>query len=144
MLFNTVERNVHCDEVTTRVDAGVGAGKIRLWTSDGGTLLAELPMDATNAFTASGAQGSLGIGSQPATTGLAWLNAPLSVTDPTPVAGGVCGFVEFTDSDNNRRWAATPGLIGSGAGLELSTLTIDTGVAVTASNGQINFPAGAL
>ena len=143
MLFNTVERNNYCDHIVDRVDAGSGAGKIRLFVSDGGTLLAELPF-STTAFSASGAQGTEGGTAQPATVGKAWVNTPADVKDETPAANGTVGYATVTDSDDTIRWSCTPGVTGSGAPIELNTLSVQTTVAVTCTNGSITCPAGSL
>ena len=145
MRLPTAERNAGADFWLGRINAGAAAGSIRVYTNDTRTtLLATLPLNDPG-HTAAGVQGNAGIGTQPATPGVAWLDiTSAAVEDPTPGNAGTAGFCDIIDSNANVRQEGSPGLIGSGSFVELSSLSIQTTVPVVATNGAITVPAGSL
>lgn len=119
-------RNAHLDDIRTRIDAGAGAGLLRVYD-----------------------------GSRPATGGTATtLLAELTFTDPCApsAASGVLTFSTITaDSSANASGTATwcrmvdstgafvaDGSVGtSGADYNLSTVTITSGVAVSCTSATL-------
>ena len=132
--LSTALRNARCDLVADSLDAGAGAGKIRIYsgTQPAGpdtaigaqVLLAELAC-ADPAFGASAA-------------GTATLDATPVLTT-TGLAAGTATWFRALDSNNV---AAMDGSAGtSGTDLILNTTTISVGVTVEATAGTITDPA---
>jgi hypothetical protein len=97
---------------------------------DGGSvLLGTLPLGAT-AFTAGGAQGDAGAGTQPATAGVAWSKA---ITDDSDAdATGTAAFFRGVTSGGT---AVIQGLCGtSGSDMNLNSLSIVQHAAISISN----------
>ena len=145
MRLPAAEANANVDFQTARVDAGAGAGKIRIYDDTSRTtLLAELPLNDP-AYTAGGVQGGGGAGLQPATPGRAWLDVTTAaVEDATPAATGTAAFADVVDSDNNIRQEGNVGLTSSGEFVELNSLSIQTTVPVQCTNGYLQTSLGAL
>jgi hypothetical protein len=123
--INTSVRNAMVDAVKALIDAGSGAGKIRIYTGSqpatvataaSGTLLADIPF-ADPSFGATG-------------TGTA-------AADVTPVltatAGnsGAAGWFRILDSDNNSLIDGTVTATGGGGDLTLATTTVTSGLSVS-------------
>ena len=128
----TSARNAAADAIVDLVDAGAGAGTLRIYTgaqpatpntAASGTLLATV----TLADPAYGA----------AATGVVTLTDPGAVTG---VADGTAGWFRVYDSNSN---AVFDGACGtSGAELNLNTTTISTGVTVDITGGTLTMPVG--
>ncbi|HEU4751522.1 MAG TPA: hypothetical protein VFU47_00340 [Armatimonadota bacterium] len=134
LTISTTARNAACDAVVDLVDAGSGAGKLRIYdgTRPAGpgtavstqTLLCEVELDDP-AFGDS------------ATGAAALAGTPLSGTG---VADGTASWFRVVDSDDN---AVVDGSAGtSSADLILSTTTISVGLTVQITSGSITMPAG--
>ena len=130
--ISTSARNAAADAIADLVDAGTGAGTLRIYTGTQpatpntavtGTLLATVTL-VDPAFGA-------------ASTGVVTLADPGSVTG---AADGTAGWFRVYDSDSN---AVFDGACGtSGAELNLNTTTISTGVTVDITGGTLTMPGG--
>jgi len=85
-VLGTTARNAAANGIVDLVDAGAGAGVLRLKTSSGGTTLVDIALNDP-AFDAS-ASGAAALDVSPAVSGVA-------------SATGVCAYYEFRDSDGN-------------------------------------------
>lgn len=133
LTISSTARNAACDAVVDLVDAGSGAGKLRIY--DGSrpagpgtavstqTLLAEVTL-SDPAFGA-------------ASSGAAALqDTPLEATG---VADGTASWFRVVDSDDT---AIVDGSVGtSSADLILNTTTISVGLAISITSGSITMPA---
>lgn len=133
--ISTTARNAACDAVVDLVDAGAGAGKLRIYTGTqpatadtaaSGTLLA----DATLIDPAFGA----------AATGTATLADPAAVTGSS---AGTAGWFRVLDSNNNTVFDGSVTATGGGGDLQLSNTSIAVGQTVDISaGGTVTMPAG--
>jgi hypothetical protein len=131
----TATRNAACDAMVDLVDAGAGAGTVKVYTGSqpanpntaaSGTLLATF----TLADPAYGA----------AATGTATLSGtPISTTG---VAAGDAGWFRVADSAGNAVFDGVVTVTGGGGQLELNTVTISNGVTVTITSGSFTMPLG--
>lgn len=130
----TAVRNAACDAIVDRVDAGAGAGMIRVYTASRpasandaatGTLLATVTL-ADPAFGA-------------AATGVAALTDPAAVTG---VAAGTAAWFRMLDSDAVTVLDGSVTATGGGGDLTLATTTISVGLSVDITGGTITMPAG--
>lgn len=130
--ITTGSRNAACDAIVDRLDAGAGAGKLRVYTGTqpasandavSGTLLAEFTL-SDPAFGASA-------------TGTATAAA---ISDTTGLAAGTAGWFRAVDSDGNGQWDGSVGT--SGQDLNLNTTTISIGVTVSVSSWTVTMPSG--
>jgi hypothetical protein len=128
-------RNAQADAVTARVDAGAAAGRLRIYTGSkpatpetaaSGTLLADIALNDP-------AFGS-------AASGVATLDVTPEPTDASANATGTAGYARFTDSDGNGALDCSVGT--SGAEVNLNTLSVVSGVAVTVTSCTYTVPAG--
>lgn len=128
-------RNAQADAVTTRVDAGAAAGRLRIYTGSkpagpdtaaSGTLLADIALNDP-------AFGS-------ASSGVATLDVTPEPTDASANATGTAGYARFTDSDGNGVLDCSVGT--SGAEVNLNTLSVVSGVIVTVTSCTYTVPAG--
>lgn len=134
--ISTAARNAACDSVVDLLDAGAAAPKLRIYsgTQPAGpdtaigaqVLLAELAMDATAAFGASG-------------TGTANLDAT-PVLSATGLAAGTAAWFRMLDSNNLAVIDGSAGLSAGSPDLTLNTTTISVGVTVEVSAGSITMP----
>jgi hypothetical protein len=110
--LSTAARNAACDAVVDLVDAGSGAGKVRIRASS--TLLAEITL-ADPAFGA-------------ASTGVA-TGASFPRSDTSADASGTADNYQILDSDNN---VIISGTVGEGSGdISLDNTDIAAGQTVT-------------
>jgi hypothetical protein len=128
----TSARNAAADAVVDLVDAGAGAGTLRIYT---GSQPATPNTAATGTLLATVTLVDPAFGS--AATGVATLADPGAVTG---AADGTAGWFRIYDSNSN---AVLDGACGtSGAELNLNTLTISTGVSFDITGGTITMPGG--
>jgi hypothetical protein len=138
--ISTAARNANVDAAKTLVDAGTGAGKLRIYTGSQpagpdsaptGTLLLEVTLNDPSFGTT--ANGSATAGQSPALQG-------------TGLAAGTAGWFRIVDSTQ----AAGSGLgvidgdvtaTGSGGNCQLNTTTVSVGLAVSITSLTINQPA---
>lgn len=128
----TGSRNAAADAVVDRLDAGLAAGKLRVYSGTqpasandavAGTLLVEFSL-ADPAFGA-------------AATGTATAAA---IADTTGLADGTAGWFRAVDSDGVGHWDGSVGTTGQD--LNLNTTTISTGVNVSVTSWTVTMPAG--
>ena len=128
----TSARNASADAIVDLLDAGTGAGTLRIYT---GAQPATPNTAATGTLLATVTLQDPAYGA--ATTGV------VNLTDPAPVTGvadGTAGWFRAYDSDSN---AVFDGAVGtSGAELNLNTTTISTGVNVDITGGTLTMPVG--
>lgn len=120
LAYATALRNAMLDEITAKLDAGTGAGKLRIYDgtrpASGGTattLLAELPLSDPSAVAAA--------------AGVLTLSA---ITDDSAAdATGTATWFRLVDSDNN---FVVDGDVGtSGSDLNLNSVAISIGQTVS-------------
>lgn len=128
--FTTATRNNMLDEITALIDAGAGAGSLKIYdgtrpananTAVGGqTLLAELPLsDPSFPAASSGA-----------------MTANAITADTSADASGAASWFRIEDSDGN---AVIDGDVGTtGSDLNLATVSISAGVEVSITSFVIN------
>jgi hypothetical protein len=131
--YTTTLRNNQLDEITPLIDAGSGAGKVRIYSGSvpanvgaglgGATLLAELALTDPSAGAASG-----GV-----------LTFSAIADDTSADASGTASFARFLDSDNNAVIQGTVGTSGAdinftpsvafvaGGLIEITSFTITAG-----------------
>jgi len=114
----TSVRNAIADTVVDLIDAGSAAGKLKFYTSDGGSMLAELTFSAT-AFGA-------------AASGVATAAA---ITADSNTASGTVTWFEVEDSDGNLVFEGdvTDDDTGTGS-IQLSSVALGTGDTVSVSS----------
>ncbi|MES2211349.1 MAG: hypothetical protein V4515_14395 [Chloroflexota bacterium] len=119
-----------------QIDAGSGAGKLRIYTGSrpagpataaSGTLLAEFTL-SDPAFTTS--------------AGVATLDITPAVQDASADNTGTAGYARFLDSDGNGRIDATVTATGGGGEVTCNTTAFVTGAVVTVTGCTITAPAG--
>lgn len=119
--YITTLRNARLDAITAQIDAGAGGGQIKIYSgtrpATGGTVttvLAELTMSVTS-FPAAAA----GTMSANSITGDASANST-----------GTATWFRVTDSNGAFVMDGDVGATGSGADMELNTVSVESGVAV--------------
>jgi len=125
--ISTACRNAMADACVDSIDTGStdSGGELRLYTTSFGTLLSVTDF-ANPAFGA-------------ASSGAA---AASGYTDEASApATGTAAVCRVVDRDNNTVFEGTVGLTGSGADVELSSVSITTGDAVTLSSITVTQPA---
>ncbi len=119
----TAVRTILADAAVDQVDAGSGAGKIRIRA--GSTTLCDIAL-ADPAFGA-------------AVNGVASLSSlPRS---GTAVASGTADNFQALDSDNNVKFSGSVTATGGGGDLTLDTVTINNGETITINSGAYTAPA---
>lgn len=121
--MTTAARNAAADAVVDLVDAGAGAGKLKIYTTGLGTLLATLTF-SDPAFGA-------------ASTGVCTASAITSDTAADDT--GTAAVFTVTDSNDAEVFRGTVGT--SGADLNLNTVAITAGVEVSVSSFTYTQPA---
>lgn len=124
----TAVRNSIADHVVDKIDAGAGAGLLKFYTADGGSLLATLTF-SDPAFGNAGAT----------VDGRADANA---ITSDTNVSAGTVTFFEVTDSNNNIVFEGdvTSDDVGTGS-IQLSSTALGSGDTLSVSSLQYTAPA---
>lgn len=135
--WSTDVRNAIVDAITARIDAGSGAGKLRIYTGSRpaspasaatGTLLAEFTLNDP----------SFGAGA----SGVATLDITPEVADAAADNTGTAGYARFVDSDNNGRIDATVTATGGGGEVTCNTISFVAGAVVTVTGCTITAPTG--
>jgi len=126
--ISTAARNAMCDAFVDQFEVGTAdaSGDIQIYDAGFATLLAELTF-SNPAF------GN-------AVAGVATANAIAS--DASADNSGTAAVCRFRDRDNGTVVEGTVGTTGSGADIELNTVTIATLDIVAISSGTITQPAG--
>lgn len=125
-VHSTALRNAQADAATTLIDAGAGAGKIKIKTASGGTLLATITL----------ADPSFGAASTGVITG-----ASFPRSDSSADATGTAAWYEITDSDDNIILSGTSVAEGSGE-LNMVDTSITATQTVTVSSATYTIAAG--
>lgn len=127
ILLSTIGRNGAADGVVDKIDAGAGAGKLKIYTAAKASLLASLTF-SDPAF-------------GDAATGVATANA---ITDDSAADNtGVAAVFTATDFDDNVVLEGTVGGLASGEDMELNTTNIVAGGVVSVSSFTFTQPASA-
>lgn len=130
--ISTASRNAAADAIVDLLDAGAGAGKLRIYSGSqpasaddavSGTLLAEFTL-SDPAFGA-------------ASAGVATAAA---IASTTGLAAGTAGWFRAVDSTGTGRWDGSVGT--SGQDLNLNTTTVSVGVTVSVTAWTVTMPAG--
>jgi hypothetical protein len=136
----TAAATAACDTVVDRIDAGAGAGTVKVYsgtlpadgdTTPAGTLLATITL-ADPAF---GAASSID-----ATVSRAVMTDPAAVNWS---ASGTAGCYIVEDSTGANVWVGNAGVSGGGFSLEFSSVTAVSGSPVDITSFQYNQPTGA-
>lgn len=123
----TAVRNAIADTVVDRIDAGAGAGKLKFYTADGGSLLATLTF-SDPAFGNAGAS-------------VAGRADAAAITSDTNTSAGTVTFFEVTDSNDVIVFEGdvTSDDVGTGS-IQLSSTTLGTGDTLSVSSLQYTAP----
>jgi hypothetical protein len=137
LTLSTALRNAMADRVTALVDAGAGAGKIRVYSGSrpagpdtavgAQTLLAEFAL-ADPSF-AGAASGVITLDATPVLTA-------------TGLAAGTATWARVLDSTNTAVVDCKVSASGGGGDLVLNTATVSVGLALSITAGTITMPAG--
>lgn len=120
-------RSAMCDALVDSLDAGSGAGKVKIYTTAKGTLLATVTLNDP-AFGA-------------ASNGVATVSTTPAAPTGSAVADGDSAVCEFLDSDNNIKFEGTVTATGGGGTLTLADVTLANGSTVNITGGTITMPA---
>jgi hypothetical protein len=120
-------RSAMCAAGVGRLDAGAGAGKVKLYTTGKATLLATITFNDP-AFVSPVA-------------GVATVSVSPSKPSGTGVADGPAAVAEFTDSAGNVEFDGTVTTTGGGGAITLASVDIVTDAAVEITGGTITMPA---
>lgn len=128
--ISTAARNAACNGVVDLLDAGTGAGTIKIYT---GTQPTDPQTAATGTLLATFTLANPAFGN--AATGAATLNTVASVT---AAATGTAGWFRAADGSGN---AVHDGAVGtSGSELNLNSTTITSGGTVSITSGTVTMP----
>ncbi len=131
----TAARNAASDAVVDLLDAGSGAGTLKIYT---GSQPASANDAASGTLLATVTLGDPAFGA--ASTGVATLaGTPLSGTG---VAAGTAGWARLADSTGATVLDGSVTATGGGGQIELATTTISIGVTVQITSGTVTMPAG--
>jgi hypothetical protein len=120
-------RSAMCAAGVGRLDAGAGAGKVKLYTTGKATLLATITFNDP-AFVSPVA-------------GVATVSVSPSKPSGTGVADGPAAVAEFTDSAGNIEFDGTVTTTGGGGAITMASVDIVTDAAVEITGGTITMPA---
>lgn len=135
--YDTTTRNAIVAAITAQIDAGSGAGTLRIYTGSRpagpataatGTLLAEFTLNDPSFAAPSGGAASLDISPE--------------VADSAANATGTAGYARFADSDGNGRLDCTVTATGNGGEITLNTTSIVADAVVTVTGCTITAPTG--
>lgn len=126
--LSTAARNAACNAVVDLIDAGSGAGNLKLYNSGETDLLCEITLNDPAFGDAAAGVATLDAGSGLSGTGESGVSA-----------NAVVG--KFCDSDDNVVLEVDVGATGSGAVIELDSVTIVDGATVTITSGTFTMPA---
>jgi hypothetical protein len=135
--YDTSTRNAIVDAITARIDAGSGAGTLKIYTGSrpagpataaSGTLLAEFTLNDPG----------FGAGA----SGVATLDITPEVADASANATGTAGYARFADSDGNGRLDCTVTATGGGGEVTVNTTSFVSGAVVTVTGCTITAPSG--
>lgn len=133
--LTTAARNAGIGAIAALIDAGAGAGTIKVYTGaspgpntgvGGATLLATFTLDATAAF-----------GSP--STGVVTLDVSPAITT-TGAAAGTAGFFRAADSTGASVLDGSVTATGGGGDLELNTTTVSVGLSLEITSGTLTQP----
>lgn len=110
-----------------RLDAGAGAGVIKVYTAAKALLLVALTLNDPSVV-------------DPPVNGVASLNISPQPSG-TAVADGTAAVADFCDSEGNVKWTGTVTLTGGTGAVTLASLSIVAGSVVRATGGTITMPA---
>lgn len=133
LAISTASRNAAADAIGNLVDAGAGAGTIKVYTGSSpgpntavtGTLLATFTCQDP-AFAA-------------ASTGVKTLDITPAMTT-TGLAAGTAGYFRIQDSNAANVMDGTVTATGGGGDLQLNTTTISVGLSLEITSGTITMP----
>ena len=142
MKIDHTMQNQLCDKFTENVDLGSinPTGRVLIYdNSNKDTLLATINLNNPS-YVAAGTP----VGSQPGIPGNAYVNITTIPEDPTPSANGVAGYAEIENRSQSWLAQGNVGLLGSGAMIELNSLTISTSIPAQIIGGGIIMPEGSI
>lgn len=131
--LSTTARNAAADAVVDLVDAGAGAGTLKIYSGSQPATANDTPA-GTLLATVTWADPAFGA----ASAGVATATDPAAVTG---VAAGTAGCFLVEDSAGNNVWDGTVTATGGGGDLELATTTISVGVSVDITSFTYTQPA---
>lgn len=129
----TTYRNAMCDALVDGLDAGAGAGTIKIYS---GTRPANPNTAITGTLLATVTCADPAFGNS--SSGAATITDPAAVT---AVATGTATHFRAADSTGAAVFDGDVGATGSGADLELATTSISTGLTVDITGGTVTVPA---
>lgn len=133
LILATTARNAMADACVDLIDAGAGAGTIAVRT---GTQPANPQTGATGTLLLTFTLNDPAFGA--ASNGVATLSVSPTIST-TGITDGTAGWFRVFDSNNNPVFDGACGT--SGSQLNLSTLTVSTGLTVTITSGTFTQPA---
>jgi hypothetical protein len=134
---STTLRNAQANTLGAAVDAGSGAGRLRIYTGSKpaspasaatGTLLVDFTLNDPSFDTAS--------------SGVATLDVTPSISDSSADATGTAGYARFADSDGNGVLDCSVTATGGGGEVTLNTTSVTSGVVVALTGFTYTVPAG--
>lgn len=125
MILSTGARNAACDAIVDALDSGTTNASARLVFKTAGSATVATLVMTNPAF------GS-------AVTGVATAN---TISDDTNAATGVIASADFLDRNNAVLFTMSVGATGSGAEIELSALSINSGDTVSVTSLTVTTPS---
>lgn len=132
MRLSTATRNRLCDSAVDHIETGAGTSKLQLWSGSRPTLVTDAPAgDLLAEFSLPDPC----FGS--ASSGTATANA---ITGTTGITDGSVGFARVVNQNNDAIWDNNDVGVGTGQ-IQLTTLSIFTGIAVDVTAWTVTMPA---
>lgn len=134
--YDTATRTAIAAAAVSLIDAGSGAGTLKIYTGSRpagpataatGTLLAEFTLNDPAFATAAA---------------VATLDITPEIADSAANNTGTAGYARFADSDGNGRLDCTVTATGGGGEITLNTTSIVSGAVVTVTGCTVTAPAG--